>query len=466
MNQTSASHRTLVLLALVVTASRGLSFSRGKLSEIGVLSYAIVLVGLAVVLFLGGRWRGSGDTKGGFSTWQVFLPCAFVYVFSTNAGRHLLISSPEIWHQLLSLHSEVALFLALPVLLLASQRFRDRLTHRWQIALLLLPLMLVLAFFLLVPFASPTPSIDVFLFQMEAARNLVSGQNPYETVYEIYTGLNLYPGGIPDSYPYPPLSFPIGLAGYVLGDVRWALIACHIGAALTLYATARQRRLPATEAISLAGLFFYLPHAPLVSEQAWMDPSVALSLGMMSLLLARRRPQAALWAAGVALALKQTMVILLPVLWGLWRRLDRALLTAVFAISALSYGVFLLWDAGALWKDVVLFHMETPFRKDALTLSAFLVHFLGVSPLPSWLSLVGLVGGSIAALFALRPAEGGVSPCDSDRLWRFFVGLAFALLLTLVLSKHAFMNYYYMVHFVMIQALVWSRVTDREATTA
>jgi len=166
-----------------------------------------------------------------------------------------------------------------------------------------------------------------------------------------------------------------------------------------------------------------------------------------------------------SLALKQTMVILLPVLWGLWRRLDRALLTAVFAISALSYGVFLLWDAGALWKDV-LFHMGTPFRKDALTLSAFLVHFLGVSPLPSWLSLVGLVGGSIAALFALRPAEGGVSPCDSDRLWRFFVGLAFALLLTLVLSKHAFMNYYYMVHFVMIQALVWSRVTDREATTA
>lgn len=37
MSQTPASHRTMALLALVLIASRGLSYSRGNLQDVGVL---------------------------------------------------------------------------------------------------------------------------------------------------------------------------------------------------------------------------------------------------------------------------------------------------------------------------------------------------------------------------------------------------------------------------------------------
>lgn len=467
MNPTSASHRSIAILALVVFATRGLSHSRGNLNDIGAACFALVLIGLVPVLLLGWRWQGSSDTAGGFPTWQVALPCAFAYVFAISAGEHLLVASPQDWRATLRLITGAAAVTGLAVLLLAIGRCRDRLAARWQTALLLLPLLLALSLFLLVPTVSPAPRIDVFVFQTEAARSLLSGTNPYDITFtNVYEGAGLYPSGAPDSYPYAPLSLVTACIGLMLGDVRWPLIACHIAAAVLLYATARQRRLPTTEAIALGGLFFYLPHAPFVAEQAWTDPSVALSLALMSLLLARRQPAKALWAGGVAVALKQTMVLLLPLLWGLWRRLGRAQLIAVSAVGIASYGVFLLWDAGALWNDVVTFHMGTPFRPRALTLSAYLVYFAGSSPLPAWLSFVGLALGISASLTALRPERKDVSPCDGDRVWRFYLGLAFAYLLTLALSKHAFMNYYYLVQFALVAALVWSRVADREATPA
>ena len=464
MHQIPASHRSAALLAIVVIASRGLSFSRGNLSDIGVICFAFVLAGLPAVLLLGKDWRDSSNSAGGFPTWQVALPSAFVYVFATNAGRHLLVFSSADWRPTLSIITGSALVLAVPVLLFASQRLRNKLSLRLQITLVILPLVPALLLFLLVPIASPSPLIDVIIFQMQAARSLLFGINPYAITFtNVYGGAEFYPSGIPDSYPYPPLSLLFALLGYMLRDVRWVLIACHVAASALLFATARQRLLPVTEAIILAALFLWMPHAPFVSEQAWTDPSVALGLGLMSFFLARRQPMAALWAAGFTLALKQTMVVLLPMLWGLWRRLGRARLVAVFAISVATYGVFLVWDARALINDVAIFHMLTPFRPGSMTLSAYLVHFFEFSPLPSWLSLVGILVGAATGIRALRPSDAESSPCDSQRVWRFFAGMGFAMLLTLILSKHAFMNYYYLVQLCLLAALIWSRVADHEA---
>ena len=122
MSPISASHRTIALLAVVAISSRGLSFSRGNLSDIGVICFAFALAGLPLVLLLGEGWNGSSETKGGFSTWQVALPCVFVYVFATNAGRHLLVFSPDDWRPTLRLITGSALVLALPALLLVLQR--------------------------------------------------------------------------------------------------------------------------------------------------------------------------------------------------------------------------------------------------------------------------------------------------------------------------------------------------------
>jgi len=466
MVQSSASYRTIALLALVATATHALSLSRGKLSEVSVVCTGLVLVGLVMVLF----WRGCSQTRGGFQIWQVALPCALVYVFATNAGRHLLIASPQDWRPALRLITGIALLAAVPLLLLVLRHIRQRIGIRWQVAVTLLPLLPVLFLFFLVPIVSPAPTIDVFLFQTQAAANLLQGINPYGITFSNVYGVDtLYPSGGPDSYPYPPLSLMFAILGSLFGDVRWTLIACHVVAAGLLFGTAKRRRLPAPEGLILGTMFLYLPHAPFVNEQAWTDPSVAFSLGLMSYLLARRQSQAALWAAGFTLALKQTMILLLPLLWGLWKRLDGRHIPAVFASSGVTYGLFLLWDAGALWNDVVVFHLGTPFRPMSLTLSAYLAYFHGLAPLPAWLSLVGMVVGVAAGVISLRSDSvpmGEDPACDSERVWRLFAGLGFALLLTFVLSKHAFMNYYYLVHFCLLAALVWSRVADHELAAA
>jgi len=459
----SVSHRSILLLLLVATATRGMSYSRGNVNEIGLACFSLILLGLLVVLFVHGPWHESSDTVGGGSPWKVALPCAYFYVFAVNAGRYLFADLSEDWQSPLQWLSGGAALVALPVLLLTMQRFRDRLGPRGQVTILSLPVLPVLVFYLLTSMASPTPEIDVYYFQLQAAQALLSGWNPYDfTFVNIYgTGTELYPTGAAVNYPYPPMSFAFALVGHVLGDVRWSLIACHFAAAGLLCATARQRGLPMTDAIVFGGLFLYLPYGPFVSEQAWTDPTVTLSLGLMSLFLARRQPTAALWAAGLAIACKQTMVLLLPLLWALWRRIHRDHLLPLFAISAVTYGAFLVWNAGALWSDVVTFHLLTPFRARALTYSAY-VNYLTGSPLPTWLGLVALVAGVTTAVICLRVHITTATPCDGARVWRFFAGLCFAYLLTALFSKHAFMNYYYVVYFALVATLIWSRIADQE----
>lgn len=459
-----ASHRTALLLLLVASSSRGLSFSRGNLNDVGAVCFALVLLGLAALVWRGDRWTGSSDTKGGFPSWVVALPLLYAYLFSTHADRHLLVFSPEDWRPTLVMITNASLLLALPALSLAWPPMRQRLSSAGQCALLLLPMAPILVLFALVTSASPNPIIDVFIFQTQGVAALGQGINPYNIIFNnAYGGGELYPGGVARYYPYPPLSLLFAAIGSWLGDVRWSLILCHIATAALLGATGRERGLPSVEAIAFGGLFLCMPQGPFLSEQAWTDPSVTLALAAMSWLLARRQPERALWAAGVALALKQTMVVLLPLLWGLWRRVTPRRLIAVGSIGAVSYGVFLAWNAGALIQDVVTFHLETPFRPLGLTLSAYLVHFHDVGPLPGWSSIVGIVGGSWAGVSALRRTEG--EPDDSLRVTQLFVGLAFTFLLTLALSKHAFMNYFYQVHFALMAALIWSRINDHEVAT-
>lgn len=463
MISSTASHRSVVLLLLVATATGGLSYSRGNVNEVGLTCFSLILAGLLFVLFVRGPWQQYSDTRGGVSLWQIALPCAWFYVFAVNAGRYLLSDLTEDWQQPLQTLSVVAAVLAAPSLLLAVGRIRQQLSQRGQELLLMLPLIPVVLFYLLVPLASPLPAIDVFVFLMQSARGLLAGVNPYEITFtNIYESGALYPSGLPDSFPYPPMSLAFALAGELVGDVRWSLIACHVAAAGMILWTARCRDLVMTEAIMLGGMFLFLPYGPFVTEQAWTDPTVAMALALLSLMLARRRPTAALWAAGLAVASKQTMAILLPLLWALWRRVHRGMVLPVLGVSAVTYGIFALWNLDELFKDVVWFHLHTPFRARALTWSAY-ANYLTDTPLPAWLGLIALVTGVIVGVFGLRRASKDADPCNSGRVWRLYAGIAFAYLLTAMFSKHAFMNYYYLVYFALVVALVWSRIADRES---
>jgi hypothetical protein len=150
------------------------------------------------------------------------------------------------------------------------------------------------------------------------------------------------------------------------------------------------------------------------------------------------------------------MVILAPFLLALrprWRGRDLVTL-AVFPL--VSYGIFLVWDAGALLEDVVLFHWKSPFRADGMTVSAFLRAEFDAPLLPSWVAPAAFVVGAAAWFRSIRNEPQG-SVGGIAILW---LGLATTFLSTLLLGKHAFCNYFYLVHFLLVQSAVWSRAVD------
>ena len=87
MSQPSASHRSILLLLLVMGATRGLTFSRGSLNEVGLECFSLILIGLFFTMFVGGPWQGASETRGGMSIWLVLLPCAYFFVFGAFVGK-------------------------------------------------------------------------------------------------------------------------------------------------------------------------------------------------------------------------------------------------------------------------------------------------------------------------------------------------------------------------------------------
>src|SRR5438067_13369117 len=81
------------------------------------------------------------------------------------------------------------------------------------------------------------------------------------------------------SFPYPPLSLLLAVPGYLVGDVRWSLLAALLGTAALVVATGRRLGLPAGHPAELAATALLChPRGLLVLETSWTEPFVALGL--------------------------------------------------------------------------------------------------------------------------------------------------------------------------------------------
>jgi hypothetical protein len=101
--------------------------------------------------------------------------------------------------------------------------------------------------------------------------------------------------------------------------------------------------------------------------------------------------------------------------------------------AAVAIGVtlpFILWDARALYDDLLVFQMDQPFRPDSLSVPAWIAHHYGVL-LPQWIGWAIVVP---ATLVALRSAPRTASGFAMATGFVFFTFFAF--------SKQAFANYY------------------------
>lgn len=304
--------------------------------------------------------------------------------------------------------------------------------------------------------ASFPPSIDVFVFQQESSRALLSGRNPYALTFpNIYGGTAFYGPGTADNrtvfigFPYLPLSLLLALPGWLLaGDYRAAQVfACGLAAAAML--VPRRGRLPL---LAVASLLF-TPRMFFVLEQGWTEP-FGVALFALLLVAAVRNSKLRPLALGLLVAWKQYTVFLLPLAALLfprplnWRAYGRMVVIAV-GVATLITLPFFLWDPAAFWKSVVRFQFVQPFRTEALDFPAWWVS-LGHPPFDV---LPWMLGATAVALLAvlLRPAVG---PSGFAAASAFVYGAFFAF------SKQSFCNYWWFMLGILACGLAVCRVDD------
>lgn len=283
----------------------------------------------------------------------------------------------------------------------------------------------------------PRPSIDIFDFLQDGAKMVLRGQNPYVVPNHEAVARGLAFGYPTATYPYTPAVWLV-TSPFVrwLGDARYAYVFTDLLAALLLFAVGRGAGVSArVRRYTELGALLVLFH-PASFAKAWTDELlVPIAIAPLYLALRTRpggRGSGLALCIGFGLSLKQYLLTLAP-LFAVWLRTPRRLLLATAA--GLSVAIpFLLWDAGALWRSVFGYHLNTPFRDDTLSIAAFTHHVFGWQP-PTWVGfafLLVFLGGGLYAV--LRRGFVALAAWSSLALLWLFAG-----------SSHAFANYYHCV---------------------
>lgn len=352
----------------------------------------------------------------------------------------LLTRLPGIYMRLAGPQALVPFYigLALATAVGASGLAKKPVLGRWTVVVLALVFLFLGRWMLQ---ASPSPIIDVFVFQRDGAAALLHGQNPYALRYpDIYGnspfyGEGLSVGGVLQfGYPYPPLSLLMVVPAHALaGDYRWAqLLAMAVSAVFIAWTK------PGRWGNAAAALFLFTPRSLFVLEQGWTEPLVVLLL-TGTVFTATRFPKAAPWVTGLFLVVKQYLVFLVPLAWFLlpveartktgWRR---------WAAKAVGLGAAVslplaLWNVKEFWHDVVALQTYQPFRVEALSFLAWYNQSFGSKP-PVGLAFLAAIAMVALAFWKLPRTPAGFAAASAVVLLCFFA-----------FNKQAFCNYYYLV---------------------
>lgn len=299
---------------------------------------------------------------------------------------------------------------------------------------------------------SPSPRIDVFMFQQQSMEALLEGRSPYAMTYPDpyspaesarFYGPGVSTGGrLQFGFPYFPLSLLMVIpAKLVAGDFRYAQVAMVCLTAILLLTISRRAAL-ATLAISLLLL---TPRSFFVLEQSWTEPLV-LGLFALTLFTAVRAPRWIWLPLGLFVASKQYAFIVAPlVLLVAPRPLTVRAFARLVGLSVLTLVVvtvpFVVWSPEGFVRSVVTLQLHQPFRTDALSYLAWFHAETG--------STLSPVLAFVAAAIVL-----GVSLWRAPRTpFGFALSCAVCLFAFVSLNKQAFANYYFLIHGVLCCSL-------------
>jgi hypothetical protein len=240
-----------------------------------------------------------------------------------------------------------------------------------------------------------TPLIDVWVLLQDSARGLLHGANPYQMTFP-----GVPPGQDGTCFTYWPGTFLVTAPGkWVLGDVRWAE-AGYLLAAVTLTAWSagrrsgqREPRRPAlATGLALAAAIGVIPGTALVVLQAWTEPILLLGLVGAAVLI-DRHPNWAVLPLGLALASKQYMLIMVPLL-AFWPRFGWRRVLATAAVATMVALPWLLLSLQRFQQCTISYFLHEPTPLASLSLWRYL-------PAPLRLPLT-IAATALAAYVAIR----------------------------------------------------------------
>ncbi len=439
------SHSGARLLLLVAVAVTGLQFHQSPHQLLTALVLTLLLVGLLLVTVgPGRRWRITG-------AWADPARVAPVVVALSVVVTGFQLADPVA----VPLVGRVALAASYTLLgLLACRAPRGRGTA-WFLVFLLAHAALTL-----VALHAATPIIDVKVFLHDGVHALLSGHdpfggsiaNPYSPARtDLYWAPSLIEGNrILVGFPYLPGLLVAEVPGYLLGDPRLGHLAALLLLAVLL------RRLATDDAgRALALLAVASPLATGLTMNYLVEPVVMLALGLLVLAVRRGTSGRGALSLALLLASKQYVVVMLPVLLIVRRRLGLAPVLAGTALAIAVTSAFLAADPGGFWHDVVTVQLLQPYRPDSISLLVAVGNTWGRPP--EWVTgALPLVAGLlVSTLVAVRTRSGATATA-------LCVGLS--LMATVLLSKQAFPNYYALVQAALVMASITWPGDDTDPT--
>jgi hypothetical protein len=263
------------------------------------------------------------------------------------------------------------------------------------------------------------PVIDVWTLLQGAGNGLAAGLNPYELTFP-----GSPPGQTTDCFTYLPAATLLTAPAVWLGDARWAELAALTVAGALLVRSAPRR---GGTQLGLAVLVVVLPATARLVQQAWTETLLLPSLVATAVLAERGRTGWAAVAAGIALATKQHVLLLAPLL--LLCRFRLRDLAGAAATAAVLTVPWLLVDPGRFYTCTVDFFLSAAAPSTSLSLWSHL-------PEPLRLPLLGaaLLAGYLLA-WRYCPRSGG----------GFLIAAAVVLTTFGLVNKQTFLNQWWLV---------------------
>ncbi len=305
----------------------------------------------------------------------------------------------------------------------------------------------------------PAPRIDVWVTLQQASDALANGVNFYALTW---TGSP----GVPDAFTYLPWTAVLLAPGrWLAGDVRWALLAWTLVAALGAWVlantTAHVGRPTAegggrggsdpgpgaTDAPGRSGepsgawlgaavvaLLLFAPGTLTQMDQAWTEPLLLAGVVWWAVLMHRGHAWWAILPLALACASKQHLALLLPVLM-LWRPFGIQRAVATGALTAVLIAPWFLASPTDFVHDTISLLVSFHAILFANTWYLLMLNVYGVA-LPFWIT--GLV--VLAALTAIALTVRRRQP-DLGEVLRW---LALLLLVANLVNKQAFYNQFWL----------------------